>query len=190
VTLESEGLLGQRFLDITRGSPQSPSLSAGGEVKYRSRPDLGDVVASSATVMTNLNRVITSVNRTMAQVESGKGTIGKLIYDESLYERADATVREAQKLVASAASGQGSLGKLLVSDEIYSAFGYDQPFASPAEFNEDVLVLDGFSKAYGMTGWRLLNGLQAFLADFNKSVDLLAVDAGHEVRIVTNLVIF
>ena len=26
---------------------------------------------------------------------------------------------------------------------------------SPAEFNEDVLVLDGFSKSYGMTGWRL-----------------------------------
>jgi len=39
--------------------------------------------------------------------------------------------------------------------EIYSAFCYDEPFCSPAEFNEDVLVLDGFSKTYGMTGWRL-----------------------------------
>jgi aspartate/methionine/tyrosine aminotransferase len=46
-------------------------------------------------------------------------------------------------------------GVLLVSDEIYSAFSYDQPFCSPAEFNEDVLVFDGFSKKYGMTGWRL-----------------------------------
>jgi aspartate aminotransferase/aminotransferase len=46
-------------------------------------------------------------------------------------------------------------GVLLISDEIYSAFSYDKPFHSPAEFNEDVLVIDGFSKAYGMTGWRL-----------------------------------
>src|SRR5947209_8570477 len=46
-------------------------------------------------------------------------------------------------------------GILLVSDEIYRAFCYDEPFTSPAEFNEDVLVIDGFSKAYGMTGWRL-----------------------------------
>jgi len=46
-------------------------------------------------------------------------------------------------------------GILLVSDEIYRAFTYDQPFCSPAEFNEDVLVVDGFSKTYGMTGWRL-----------------------------------
>src|SRR5579883_1418857 len=46
-------------------------------------------------------------------------------------------------------------GVLLMSDEVYRVFCYDQPFASPAEFNEDVLVFDGFSKAYGMTGWRL-----------------------------------
>jgi aspartate aminotransferase/aminotransferase len=44
---------------------------------------------------------------------------------------------------------------LLMSDEVYRVFSYDQPFASPAEFSEDVLVFDGFSKAYGMTGWRL-----------------------------------
>lgn len=44
---------------------------------------------------------------------------------------------------------------LLISDEIYRAFCYDAPFVSPAEFSEDVLVIDGFSKSHGMTGWRL-----------------------------------
>jgi aspartate/methionine/tyrosine aminotransferase len=44
---------------------------------------------------------------------------------------------------------------LLISDEVYRAFCYDRPFASPAAWNEDVLVVDGFSKSHGMTGWRL-----------------------------------
>jgi aspartate aminotransferase/aminotransferase len=44
---------------------------------------------------------------------------------------------------------------LLISDEVYRAFCFDAPFSSPASFNEDVLVVDGFSKAHGMTGWRL-----------------------------------
>jgi aspartate aminotransferase/aminotransferase len=44
---------------------------------------------------------------------------------------------------------------LLLSDEVYRAFCYDEPFASPLEFNDDTLVFDGFSKAYGMTGLRL-----------------------------------
>ena len=46
-------------------------------------------------------------------------------------------------------------GILLISDEVYRAFCYDRPFATPATWNEDVLVVDGFSKAHGMTGWRL-----------------------------------
>ncbi len=44
---------------------------------------------------------------------------------------------------------------LLLSDEVYRVFCYDSPFCSPAEFNDEVVVFDGFSKAYGMTGWRL-----------------------------------
>ncbi|MBN8623914.1 MAG: aminotransferase class I/II-fold pyridoxal phosphate-dependent enzyme [Planctomycetes bacterium] len=43
----------------------------------------------------------------------------------------------------------------LVSDEIYRAFQYDAEFVSPAKFNPDTIVIDGFSKGYGMTGWRL-----------------------------------
>ena len=44
---------------------------------------------------------------------------------------------------------------LLISDEVYRAFCFDVAFTSPARFNADVLVVDGFSKAHGMTGWRL-----------------------------------
>jgi aspartate aminotransferase/aminotransferase len=43
----------------------------------------------------------------------------------------------------------------LISDEIYSLFCYDAPFASPAKHNPNTLVIDGFSKTYGLTGWRV-----------------------------------
>ena len=43
----------------------------------------------------------------------------------------------------------------LISDEIYRLFCYDEPFTSPAQFNPDTLVIDGFSKSHGMTGWRI-----------------------------------
>ena len=44
---------------------------------------------------------------------------------------------------------------LLISDEIYKAYHYDGPARSPAEFNRDALVVEGFGKTYSMTGWRL-----------------------------------
>jgi aspartate aminotransferase/aminotransferase len=43
----------------------------------------------------------------------------------------------------------------LVSDEIYRQFFYDGEFVSPAQFNDQTIVIDGFSKSYAMTGWRV-----------------------------------
>jgi aspartate/methionine/tyrosine aminotransferase len=44
---------------------------------------------------------------------------------------------------------------LLVSDEIYRAFHYESAPLSPATYDPNVLVIEGFGKTYGMTGWRL-----------------------------------
>jgi aspartate/methionine/tyrosine aminotransferase len=43
----------------------------------------------------------------------------------------------------------------LVSDEIYRQFSYDAEFHSPASYNEQTIVIDGFSKSHAMTGWRV-----------------------------------
>lgn len=46
----------------------------------------------------------------------------------------------------------------VLSDEIYGRITYDEPFTSMLTFdgmNEHCIVLDGFSKIYAMTGWRL-----------------------------------
>ncbi|MCL2624391.1 MAG: pyridoxal phosphate-dependent aminotransferase, partial [Planctomycetaceae bacterium] len=43
---------------------------------------------------------------------------------------------------------------LLVSDEIYDMFCHE-PFTSPVQFNDQVFVLGGYSKSYGIPGWRV-----------------------------------
>jgi len=43
----------------------------------------------------------------------------------------------------------------LLSDDIYRSFCYDEPFVSAATFNEQTIVIDGFSKSHAVTGWRL-----------------------------------
>jgi aspartate aminotransferase/aminotransferase len=43
----------------------------------------------------------------------------------------------------------------LLSDEIYRTFCYDHQFASPATYNPDTIVIDGFSKSHSMTGHRV-----------------------------------
>ena len=59
---------------------------------------------------------------------------------------------------------------LLLSDEIYRDFCFDSEFISPARFNENTLVVDGFSKNAGMPGWRIgfAHGPAAIIAAMKK----------------------
>ena len=68
-----------------------------------------------------------------SQVKEGKGTLGKLIKDEALYNTAlttvsnlqdtvteiKATVADARKVVNQVNSGEGTVGKLLKDDKLY-----------------------------------------------------------------------
>jgi aspartate aminotransferase len=44
---------------------------------------------------------------------------------------------------------------VLISDELYRVFSYDRPFTSAAHYNDQTLVIEGFSKSHAMTGWRV-----------------------------------
>jgi aspartate aminotransferase/aminotransferase len=46
-------------------------------------------------------------------------------------------------------------GLLLISDEIYRGFVYDAEVESAVKYYDKVLLADGFSKSYGMPGWRM-----------------------------------
>ena len=59
---------------------------------------------------------------------------------------------EELKQVAELAAERGIA---VVSDEIYSQFHYDDEFVSPATYNDQTIVIDGFSKSHAMTGWRV-----------------------------------
>ncbi|GAB4346298.1 MAG: pyridoxal phosphate-dependent aminotransferase [Candidatus Abyssubacteria bacterium] len=48
-----------------------------------------------------------------------------------------------------------SLGPIIVSDEIYHGLVYEGREHSALEYTDNAFVLNGFSKLYAMTGWRL-----------------------------------
>jgi len=73
---------------------------------------------------------------------------------------------------------------VLISDEIYRAFCYDRPFVSPAKYNPQTLVVDGFSKVYGMPGWRLgfAHGPSAIIREMLKLQQYSFVCAPHPLQ--------
>jgi phospholipid/cholesterol/gamma-HCH transport system substrate-binding protein len=119
-SLSTAGVLGETFIDIDSSLAKGPEAQDGDTLATRDTPDIQDVVRASQGTLQNLDALLKRTDRILAYVESGQGSIGKLIYDPTLYNRFSDTVSEFKGIVDQVRSGQGSLGKLVASDEAYN----------------------------------------------------------------------
>jgi phospholipid/cholesterol/gamma-HCH transport system substrate-binding protein len=117
--LATAGVLGETYIDIDSSQASGPEARPGDVLPTRETPDIQDVVRASQGTLQNLDALEKRVDRILAFIESGQGSIGKVIYDASLYNRLNATVGQFQALVNDVTAGKGSLGKLLVDDQLY-----------------------------------------------------------------------
>ena len=117
--LSTAGILGETFVDIDSSAAKGPAATDGDTLAARDQPDIQDVVRASQGTLQNIDTLLKRVDRIVAFIESGQGSIGKVIYSPALYDQLNATVVEFKGLMDEIQSGKGSLGPLLTSDEAY-----------------------------------------------------------------------
>jgi phospholipid/cholesterol/gamma-HCH transport system substrate-binding protein len=115
-SLVTEGLLGNRYVNITRGYTGVP-LKEGQAVPGTEEKAIKEVVERSADVLANLTTLSQSAQDLIRGVQEGKGTLGKLLTDEQAYNHLNSILAKGDKIVANVESGQGTVGKLLMTDE-------------------------------------------------------------------------
>jgi phospholipid/cholesterol/gamma-HCH transport system substrate-binding protein len=119
-SLATAGVLGETYIDIDSSHAKGQPVNDGDTLATRETPDIQDVVRSSQGTLQNLDALLKRTDRILAFVESGQGSIGKLIYDPQLYNQFAATVNEFKGIVDQIRNGEGSLGKLVSNDEAYN----------------------------------------------------------------------
>ncbi|MGA2458188.1 MAG: MlaD family protein [Terriglobales bacterium] len=117
--LTTAGVLGETYVDIDSSTANAPAATDGDTLAARSQPQIEDVVRASQGTLQNMDALLKRVDRIVAFIESGQGSIGKVIYSPALYDQLNATVTEFKGLVDDIQKGKGSLGPLLTSDEVY-----------------------------------------------------------------------
>ena len=117
--LSTAGVLGETYIDIDSSQAKGPAAVDGDVLPSREVPDFGDMVRAGQGTLQNMDALIKRLDRIVAFVESGQGSVGKLLYDPALYNRLNSTVTEFQGLVNQVAQGKGTLGKLFSDEELY-----------------------------------------------------------------------
>jgi phospholipid/cholesterol/gamma-HCH transport system substrate-binding protein len=148
VSIARESPIGERLVRLVPGGPDSPRLHDGAVLASADTPDLfagltqtagklnailGDMDAVLQTLKQGeqtftqdvaqsarkLNTVLTRLDQSLVQVEAGKGTLGKLLQDEKLYDELTAAVRELKATAYDIRKGEGTLGALVKDRAAY-----------------------------------------------------------------------
>jgi phospholipid/cholesterol/gamma-HCH transport system substrate-binding protein len=117
--ISSENVLGTKFINIRRGKSTQTAKDQG-EIPSLDVSGLEEVVQSGYDLTVVARTLLARIDRLVADVENGQGTIGKLLVDEKLYTGLTNTVEEARKVTSALSSGQGTVGKLLYDPSLYT----------------------------------------------------------------------
>jgi phospholipid/cholesterol/gamma-HCH transport system substrate-binding protein len=117
--LNTAGVLGEVFVDLDCRTARGGPLTNGSELRTEDVPQLQDVVRASQGTLQNVDTLVKRLDSILTYIQSGQGSIGKVIYDPALFDRANDMLNQLQHIVAQANSTNGSIGKLLNSDELY-----------------------------------------------------------------------
>jgi phospholipid/cholesterol/gamma-HCH transport system substrate-binding protein len=163
-SLSTVGVLGDTVVDLDSKEAHGPELKSGDELRTLATPSLTDIVKASQGTVDKLNTILTKMDTIVDGVQNGQGTVGKLIKDPGLYNRADRTVDELQTLVANLNAGKGSAGKLLTDDQLYAHLN-----DTTAKLDDIATKLDAGKGSAGklLTDDALYNNLNSSLAHAN-----------------------
>jgi phospholipid/cholesterol/gamma-HCH transport system substrate-binding protein len=117
-SLVTEGLLGNRYVDITRGVTGVP-LKDGQEVPGHEEKAMTEVVERRADLLGNLQALTEEVQDLISGVKQGKGSLGKMLTDDQAYNHLNGILSKGDAMLADVREGRGTVGKLMTSDEMY-----------------------------------------------------------------------
>jgi phospholipid/cholesterol/gamma-HCH transport system substrate-binding protein len=137
----SISLLGEGAVDISAGIGGTPVPEWG-------YVNSGIAEGSIAQLTTEATAGLNEAKLLVADIRAGKGTVGKLFTDESIYREFDGFVQAAERVARSVSEGKGTLGKFANDPRLYNELE-----AALANLN---VITNGLRKGEGSLG-QLLN---------------------------------
>jgi phospholipid/cholesterol/gamma-HCH transport system substrate-binding protein len=118
-SLASAGVLGDLFVDIDSKAATGAQVQDGDVLSAEGATSIEDVVKAGQGTLQNMDVLLKRMDRILATVEGGQGSVGKFINDPALFNKASALITQMQEIVDGVSKGKGSIGKLLSDDELY-----------------------------------------------------------------------
>ena len=168
------GLLGESIVNIDGSRATGELAKEGGELPHVNAPGLAEVAKASNTTLQNLDILIRRMDRIVAEVETGKGTLHGFLYDPTFINKANGVLNQVQGMLNDVSNGKGTVGKLFADETLYR-----KATEAVDKINN---IVDQVDKGQGPVGKLLhdeswYNNVNQTLAKTNKLME--DINAGH-----------
>jgi phospholipid/cholesterol/gamma-HCH transport system substrate-binding protein len=177
------GLLGDKIIDITPGSPRYQVLAANDTIAVRPSLDYEEVIAQAAEAVDDLVQLTATLNVLSTSVIEGEGTLGQLVTNPRLYNELSQTLAQADAFLTRLTNSQGAFGRMLDDPMLY-----DQLTSTLAQLDTTLVRMTSQEGSLGrmMADDSLYVSLVGITAGADSLVGLMTTGNGFAAKLLTD----
>ena len=119
VALRTLGLLGDKVLDISPGTPRYPVLAPDDTIPAAQTMDYEAVLAQAAGMVGDLTELTRDLRSITGNIARGEGTMGQLIANRTLYDQLSGTLTQMNRVLVRMQNPNGTFGRLIDDPTLY-----------------------------------------------------------------------
>lgn len=120
--IQSLGLLGDKYVEISSGSAASPIIPPGSEIPVDEPPGMSALMASGEDVIANVTEISAVLRVILKRIEAGEGMVGELVSDREAGARITTNLLETMDSIQQVAdrieNGEGVIPRLITDREM------------------------------------------------------------------------
>ena len=114
------GLLGDKIIDISPGTPRTSALRSGDTLRVQESLDYEQVLTKAASAVDDVVGLTKDMRTLTQSLVSGKGTIGQLLTNPALYIQLESTLGRTNAMLARVQNSNGTLARFLDDPTLYN----------------------------------------------------------------------
>jgi len=119
--IQTSGLLGDKLVDISVGTPRYRALHEGDTLIVIPSIDYEAVVQQASGAIAEVVRLTRDLSKVTGGINRGEGTLGQLVTNRQLYDQLNATLLRTSSLMARLENPRGTVGRLLDDPALYNS---------------------------------------------------------------------
>jgi len=113
------GLLGDKYVSVSLGSPEKASLHHGDYIKSSNPIDFEELISRGVGVVDDITATVHSFKGIAAKIDKAEGTLGKLVNDPALFFDLQKFFNTFEKLAIKVERNEGTIGLLFNDTTLY-----------------------------------------------------------------------